>query len=493
MTIIPAIFIVACLNAQQPVIQVSDNLVVEGVPALPASLIDEVKAYTESRAAGFVSWHPLKKEMLITTRFGNSNQIHNVEFPGGARTQLTFFEEPVRDAIFEQVKGAYFLFLKDIGGNEFTQIYRYNIIDKKITLLTDGKRSQNGGIIWSNKGERIAFGSTERNGQDRDIYIMDPLDPSSKKRVAENAGGGWSVADWSPDDTKLLLANYISINESQVYIVDLSSGIKTQLLPESNERSAFLPFGFSRDNKGTYLVTNRNNEFNKLAFYDHSKKILNVITSAIPWDVENADISKDRKQIAFVVNENGASVLYLLSTSDNSFRKVEEIPKGLIGTLEWSGDSKTLAVTINSFNSSADVYEYDPFIKKIIRWTKSELGGMDIANLQEPQLISWKSFDGRNISGYLYKASSKFTGKRPVMISIHGGPEGQFRPIFPARLNYYLNELGISIICPNVRGSSGYGKTFVDLDNGMKREESVKDIGALLDWIGQQPIWIKTG
>lgn len=485
--IIPAIFIAVRLNAQQPVIQVSDNLVVEGIPALPASLIDEVKAYTESRSAGIVSWHPLKKEMLITTRFGNSNQIHHVEFPGGARTQLTFFEEPVRGAIFEPVKGSYFLFSKDIGGNEFSQIYRYNMSDKKISLLTDGKRSQNGNIIWSNKGDRIAFGSTERNGQDRDIYIMDPMDPSSKKRVAENTGGGWSVEDWSPDDSQLLLANYLSINESKIYIVDLNSGIKTQLLPESDERSAFLPFGFSKDSKGIYLITNRNDEFNKLAFYNLSKKSLQVITSAIKWDVENADISKDRNRIAFLTNENGASVLYILSTSDNSYRKGEGLPTGQIGAVKWSGDSKNLGLTINSYNSSSDIYEYDPSLNKVIRWTKSELGGMDVSTLQEPKLIKWKSFDGLNISGYLYNASSKFTGKRPVMISIHGGPEGQFRPVFPARLNYYLNELGISIIYPNVRGSSGYGKTFVDLDNGMKREESVKDIGALLDWIAEQP------
>jgi dipeptidyl aminopeptidase/acylaminoacyl peptidase len=485
--LIPTFIFATCLNAQQPVIQVRDNLVIEGIPALPSSLIDEVNAYTESRGAGFCSWHPLKKEILITTRFGNSNQIHHLEFPGGARTQLTFFNEPVREALFEPVKGSYFLFLKDIGGNEFAQIYRYDLADKKTTLLTDGKRSQNGGIIWSNKGDRIAFGSTERNGQDRDTYIMDPLDFSSKKRVAENTGGGWFVADWSPDDTKLLLTEYLSINESRLNIVDLNSGAKIQLLPETDERSTFLPVGFSKDNKGVYLITNRNDEFNKLAFYDFSKKNLNVITSAIQWDVENADLSKDRQKIAFVINENGASVLYILSTSDNSFRRAEGIPTGQIGAIEWSGDSKTVGLTINSFSSSSDVYEYDPSLNKVSRWTKSELGGMDISDLQEPQLVTWKSFDGLTISGYLYKASSKFTGKRPVMINIHGGPESQSRPAFLGRLNYYLNELGISIIFPNVRGSSGYGKTFVDLDNGMKREDSVKDIGALLDWIADQP------
>lgn len=484
------VFLVAavCINAQQPVIPVTDNLVVEGIPSLPSALVDEVKAYTESRGAGLASWHPLKKEMLISTRFGNSNQIHYVKFPGGARTQITFFEEAVGSAaIFEPVKGEYFLFLRDIGGNEFAQIYRYDMREKKITLLTDGKRSQNGNIVWSNKGDRITFASTERNGQDRDIYILDPRNPASKKRVVENTGGGWGVSDWSMDDSKLLLEEYISINESRIYLVDLNSGIKTRLLPEKDERSTFSGVGFSKNGRGIYLVTNRNDEFNKLAYYDFIGKKMNVLTTSIPWDVEGGDLSPDREKAAFVINENGASKLYILNTSDNSFEQVKGIPAGLMGGLEWSGDSKTLGLAVTSYNSPSDVYEYDPVTKKVIRWTESEMGGMDITNLQEPDLITWKTFDGRNISGYLYKASSKFTGKRPVIINIHGGPEGQSRPGFLGRSNYFLNELGISVIFPNVRGSAGYGKTFVDMDNGMKREESVKDIGALIDWIALQP------
>ncbi len=155
--------------------------------------------------------------------------------------------------------------------------------------------------------------------------------------------------------------------------------------------------------------------------------------------------------------------------------------------LSGLADSKSIGISFVAYNSSSDVFEYNTTTKELVRWTESELGGIDGSTLQEPQLISWKSFDGKLISGYLYPASSKFSGKRPVIINIHGGPEGQSRPVFQGRSNYFLNELGISIIYPNVRGSTGYGKSFVDLDNGMKREESVKDIGSLIDWIAQQP------
>ena len=155
--------------------------------------------------------------------------------------------------------------------------------------------------------------------------------------------------------------------------------------------------------------------------------------------------------------------------------------------MQWSDDSKSIGFTFGVYNSSSIAYEFNTATNELIRWTKSETGGIDLSMLQEPELISWKSFDELTISGYLYKASKKFTGKRPVIIDIHGGPEGQSRPVYQGRDCYFLNELGISIIYPNVRGSSGYGKSFLDLDNGLKREESVKDIGALFDWIEKQP------
>ena len=471
----------------QQTITVPDNLVTEGIPALSASIASDVRNYTEARGASLVAWHPLRKEILISTRFANSNQLHYVKMPGGDRKQITFFEEPVGNATFEEKKGDYFLFNRDKGGNEFSQIYRYDMADKKVTLLTDGKKSQNGGIRWNNKKDKIAYATTKRNGQDRDIYMLDPLDPASDRKVVENSGGGWSVADWSADDSKLLLGESISVNESRLYLVDLASGNKTRLLPQKDERTTYSGVSFTKDGKGIYLTTNKDNEFNRLAFYDIATKKLNYISSAIPWDIEDAELSKDGTRLAFVANENGLSKLYSLSTATNSYTPIPNIPQGVIGGVKWSADSKSIGFTLSGYSSPGDVFEHNTVTKQLIRWTESETGGMDVSTLREPTLISWKSFDNRSISGYLYKASAKFPGKRPVIVLIHGGPESQSRPFFTGRLNYYLNELGISIICPNVRGSAGYGKSFIDLDNGMKREESVKDIGALIDWIAKQP------
>jgi len=471
----------------QGVISIPDNLVTEDIPALPSSYVAEVRTYTEARSAALASWHPLKKEIIIATRFANSSQLHYVRMAGGDRKQLTFFDEPVTSASFEPRRGEFFIFSRDKGGDEFSQLYRYDFSGKQITLLTDGKRSQNGGIQWSHKGDLFAYTSTRRNGKDRDVYLMNPRDPASDKKLVDNEGGGWSVAAWTNDDSHLVLREGLSVNESRLYMLNLATGSKTRIIPVKDERATYSAIGFSADGQGLYLITNKESEFNRLAFYDLALKKITYLTSAISWDVDMAELSEDRRKIAFVANENGLSKLYLLDTSSGQYKPAALPQSGVVGNLRWSKDSKSVGFTFSSYNSSADVFELNTGDAKVVRWTESELGMMDPANINEPKLITWTSFDQRQISGYLYPASKKFSGKRPVMIVIHGGPEGQFRPTFIGRSNYYLNELGISIIYPNVRGSSGYGKSFLDLDNGLKREESVRDIGALIEWISKNP------
>jgi dipeptidyl aminopeptidase/acylaminoacyl peptidase len=485
--IISALAINFFVKAQEPTIPLAENLVVDGVPAISTSIISEVKSYTESRGASLVSWHPKKKEILISTRFGNSSQLHQVKMPGGDRQQITFFDEPVAGAIYEPINGDYFIFNKDIGGNEFGQLYKFDVNTKKVTLLTDGKRSQNGGIVWNKKENTIAYSSTSRNGSDRDFYVMNPNNPSSNKLVGQNTGGGWSIVDWSINDEQLLVQEGLSINESRLYILDIKTGNKTRLLPEKDERTTYEGLSYSRDGKGVFMLTNKESEFNRLAYYDLASKKFNFISANINWDIEAFSYTKDGSKIAFAANENGLSKLYIYTIADQKTVPVTQLPNCTIGGLDFTENGESLGLTINAYNSSSDVYEYQLGSQKLIRWTESELGGMDISGLNEPILVKWKSFDNKEISGFLYRASAKHTGKRPVIINIHGGPEGQSRPGFLARNNYYLNELGISMIYPNVRGSEGYGKTFLDADNGYKREESVKDIGALLDWIATQP------
>lgn len=469
-------------------IRPTENLIVEGIPEIPAGLADEVRRYTEARSAAFVGWHPTRVEMLIGTRFGNTAQIHEVRMPGGARRQLTFFAEPIGAADWDPKEGKFFLFTRDTGGNEFGQMYRLDVASGDVTLLSDGSRSQNGGWVWDRAGDRIAYTSTRRNGADRDIWVVDPRDPATDRLVVENAGGGWSVLDWSPDGTQLLVGESLSVNKSRRWLVDVASGAKTRLDDDGPEDVAWGGGTFTPDGGAIWTTTDKDSEFARLVRWTPASGGIEVMAADIPWEVEAFDVSEDGKSVCFITNEAGVSRARVLDTATGKHRLIAGLPDGVIAAGEWHADGRHLAFSVGSARSTSDVYVWDAVEGgPAIRWTESELGGLVADTLVEPRAIDWQSFDGLEIRGFLYPAAPRFTGRRPVIINIHGGPEGQSRPIFQGRNNFFMSELGVALVFPNVRGSTGYGKTFVKLDNALKREDSVRDIGALLDWIATRP------
>jgi dipeptidyl aminopeptidase/acylaminoacyl peptidase len=453
----------------------------EGIPPIPATIMQDLERYSNTRTAGLVEWHPVKREMLISTRFGNAAQLHRVAMPGGARQQVTFLNEPVAGGSFEPTAGRYLLYLRDVGGTERYQIFRQSLEDGRSTMLTDGK-SRNSGPRWTKDGSRIAFTSTRRNGRDTDIYIMDPRDAASARLIHEVDGGGWNVRDWAPDGKRLLVGRYTSINESALYLLDVESRAIIPLAGEG-ERAAYASAVFTHDGKGLYLTTNRDSEFRQIAYMDLATRKLRMLRPEIRWDVDSLALSKDGAYLAYVVNEDGIDRLHVMETANLREVPLPALPAGVMGGVEWHNNSRELGFALSHARSPSDAYSIDVKTRKLERWTLSETGGLDPERFSEPELVRWKSFDGLPISGFLYRPPPAFQGPRPVVISIHGGPESQSRPGFRGVFNYWLNEMGVAILYPNVRGSSGYGKTFLDLDNGMKREDSVKDIGSLLDWI----------
>jgi dipeptidyl aminopeptidase/acylaminoacyl peptidase len=488
-----SIFLPAALAAQAgssstaAVIKPADNLKVENVPGIPVAIAEKANQYGEFRSASIEDWDPVKREMLINTRFAEVPQIHLVKMPGGARTQLTFFPDRNGDAHFGP-KGDYFTFTKDIGGGEWFQFYRYDLATGNVTLLTDGKSRNTGRSFAHHNDDRMAYSSTRRTGQDTDIWIMDPTNPKTDKMLLQLEGGGWGVEDWSPDNKKLLVSQGISANESYLWLVDVATGEKKLLTPKGAEEVAYSGGLFSKDGKGFYTATDRNSEFARLAYFDLATMQPTYLTTNIKWDVDEAALSEDGKFLAFITNEDGISKLYLMNTATRQYRPVTGIPTGLIGGLNFHKNNRDLGFVVTSARSTADVYSLDVNTGKVDRWTFSETGGLNTANFAEPQLIKWQTFDGKTLSGFLYMPdATKFPGKRPVIVNIHGGPEGQYRPGFLGRNNYYINELGVALVFPNVRGSTGYGKTFLKLDNGMNRDHTHKDIGALLDWIAKNP------
>lgn len=459
------------------------GLVADGIPPVPAELASRTRPYMEFRSAGFSGWHPADRSMLITTRFANTAQVHRVTSPMAMRKQLSFEVEPVPGASWAPKTGDVMVVQKDVGGNEFYQIY--TLKDGQLTLLTDGK-SRNQLSAWSKDGQLIAYSSTRRNGTDSDLYIMNPRDPKSDRMVAQVKGGGWAISSFSPDGKSAVVLQYLSVTNSDPFLLDLASGRMTPIGDHAKD-IAYGAADYAPD--GTLWVTSdEGSDFQRLGTLDPATGKFTPRGPKESWDVDSFDIAPDGSFIAYVTNEAGIGRLKLLDLKTGAARQVDSLPAGIIGSVqiaEW-GD---VGLTFTAARSAADAYSVNPRTLAVTRWTESETGGLDVSRNVEPELVEVKSFDGLKVSGFLYRPDPKaFPGKRPLIMNVHGGPEAQSRPGFQGRNNYLLNELGIAIFYPNVRGSTGYGKRFVSLDNGpFKREDSVKDMGAFLSALAKDP------
>ena len=457
-------------------------LVLENVPDIPPALAERTNQYQQARGASLQGW--VGDQILITTRFAETNQVHRVAAPGADRSQLTFFVEPVSGAE-PAPDGKSFLFSKDRGGDEFYQIFQFDLASGSYKMLTDGK-SRNGGAKWSDRGDRFAFSTTKRNGKDTDVHVMAPGDAASTPLVERE--GNWNTLDWSADGRRLLVLKFVSINESELWLVDIASRALTRLHP-SDQPIAFGNALFSRDGKGFYYTSDENSEFKTLRYEEFAGGQRRTLSADIPWDVDEFELSHDGRYLAFVVNAGGLSELHLRDLKRDKAVRTPKLPVGLAFNLKFDRDDRRLAFVLNGARSPSDVFSFEIGEDELTRWTRSETGGLDASTFTEPTLIEFPSFDGRKIPAFYYRpaAPKQAGGRIPVLIDIHGGPESQALPAFKPLTEFYVRELGIAVLLPNVRGSDGYGKSYLLLDNGYKREDSVKDIGALLDWIAQQP------
>ncbi|MEO8134979.1 MAG: prolyl oligopeptidase family serine peptidase [Betaproteobacteria bacterium] len=481
----------AFAQSQSDVIQPTPNLRAEGIPPIPAALAKKIGLYTEFRPKGFVGWHPLRREMMVGARPANTTQIHRLAAPMGKLEQLTDFADPVRSARFERRRGDYLVFAKDTGGSEATQLYRLDFGTGKSTRLTSPDSLHRGGE-WNNAGDRLVLSSTQldktgkRDSVTTELALLDPL--TGTTQTVASLPGNWGGFRFSPDDKRLLALHFLSNTLTELWEISVAGGARVRLLGSAaGPAVAYSDADYTPDGKGVVLSSNEGGEFRQLIHLDLQSRTRTVLSRDIAWDVNHIAVSRRTGITAVITNEAGKGVLRLFDIAGRKELPQPKLPSGMVTGAEWHDNGVDLAFNLQSAQLAGDVYSLDVRTGVVTRWTETSVEGIDTVQFREPESIAWNSFDGLKITGFLYRPGSRHSGRRPVIINIHGGPESQARPGFQGRSQYFVHDLGIAMIYPNVRGSSGFGKTFQSLDDGVKREDSVKDIGALLDWIATQP------
>jgi len=481
-------------HAQSPARETRGNLVLEGVPPHSTRALETLDGWLAGRGASFQDFMP-DGSILITTRFGDADQVHHVARPGAARTQLTFDIDPAGGASANPAsESRVFLFARDRGGNENAQLYLQNLDTRQTTRLTDG-RSRHGGALWSRDGRRVAFQSNARNGVNQDVYIAEIDGSGGPRLVVASQGQTWTPLDWSTDGQRLLLLDYSSVTDASLYVAEIATGGFTRV-PLSGDPAKPSPQSgigsarFSADGQGVWFTADLGGEFRQIRYVDLANGSLRTLTLELSWDVDDFEVSAEGRWLAYVANIDGFSELFIADLGAGVTVRSTGLPAGIISNLRFDRQGKTLGMSIESSQSPRDAWTYDVEKAAATRWTRSEMGLIDPTQLVAAEVFRYPTWDRigrtpRQIPALIHKPAK--SGRHPVVIDIHGGPEGQSRPGYSPFAQYLVNELGYAVIQPNVRGSTGYGRRFTMLDNGRLREDSVRDIGALLVWIAAQP------
>ena len=473
---------------------VNGQLILQDIPEIPEELAQSLARYHDTRFTGFLGWTQDSKNIYVKTRFNGVNQIHRVKRTGGARSQVTFGSEPVREVV-RQPGGNLLVFTKDQGGSGFDQIFLLDLDNGEVTRLTDGQ-SLNNRMIWNAQGTQLAYRSTRRNGRSNDIWLMDVDTPGEPRLVLEAPDGAlWKPVDWSDNGKLLLVQYYAGITDSRIYILNIDKGELRLLVGDLETPTSNVASGFDYSESSVLFVSNQRGNAAEIGRAPISGEgPMEFVEEDITWDVSEFELSSDGRRGAFVTNEEGVSKLYLFDPEKMRYMRVRRTPIGVINSLRFSPDGRRLGMTLNTARTPSDAFVLrlgrSPLSsKKLIRWTYGEVGGMNADQFVQPELIHYPApliIDERYIGvpAFVYQPDGR--GPFPVVIYIHGGPEGQFRPSFNSTIQLWVEKLGVAVIAPNVRGSLGYGEPYLVMDDGILRENAVQDIGALLDWIAEQ-------
>lgn len=455
-------------------------LAAQALPAPPAAAGDAaypIQQYLNIRGASGGVFSPDGKDLVFTTSITGVPQLWRVPREGGWPEQLTFYPDAVRRAV-RSPAGDRLLFGKDTGGDERVQLYLTRFDGSNTVQLTDNTKVIHSFGGFSPDGKRIAYASNERHQAFFDVYVMD-LATRQARRVLTQDGNNYAVA-FSRDGKSLVYTRVYTPSNQDLYLLDLATGKDRLLTPHKGDAN-YESVSFGRDGK-MYLSTDQDREFGSLATLDPASGKLSYLTPDTR-DVDAVEMSDDGRKLAFLVNRDGYSDLYLHDIGRGSPRKVPGIPEGVVSGLNWSPDGKRLAFTFTGPRHNADIWTLDLGGLKLAQVTRSSLAGIPRSTFVSPSLVHFPSFDGRLIPAFYYLPPGvRKDASLPTLFYIHGGPESQERPDFASTFQYYLSR-GYAIFAPNIRGSVGYGRTYTHLDDARKRKDAIRDVEYGVQWL----------
>ena len=433
----------------------------------------DVERYLLAEGASVAQLSPDGRTVAFRWGLSGEPQLWTVDADGGFPRQLTFgggvtFFEWMPD-------GSALLVGRDAEGNEREGYYLLatdGTTERQVLPLSDAFRSFG---MFSSDGSRILYSSTERNGRDYDVYVAATA-TGETRRVFEGSFGFFPSA-WQPGGDLVVVSETRGEDANDVHLLNLEDGSMKPLFQPSVAAN-FSDFAWLPDGSGFFMASNLDREFDALAFYDLGKREIEWLETP-DHDIGNVALAGAGRYLVWTTNEDGYSVLHGRDLTNGRALNPPVLTAGVY-TLEAAADSSRVVVRVSGPATPGDaiVWALDTGAAKTV--VKSSLGGIAAETFVVPESIRYPARDGVELQGLLYLPKSAGNSKPPVVVQVHGGPTGQSRPSFRAVEQYLVNQ-GIAVFAVNVRGSTGFGKTYTRLDNQEKRLDSVRD---LVDTVG---------
>ena len=458
------------------------------IPAAEAGF--GIDRYLNIRAATGPVLAPGGERIAFKTNVTGVDQVWVLAAPGAWPEQVTFGDEPISTLEWSPADASRILFGKDVGGNERQQLYLADLSTGKTRRLTTADTAIHTPGGWSRDGRFLAWQTNERNAAFFDVAVADLR--TGAVRAVYRQDGTNMPAGFSPDGRRLLIGRIEAPFDNDLLVLDLGAGgdpaTEATLLTPHTGQARYTDACWNPDGSGFWLRSDEGREFLALAYMDLAaarqggRNALRFLEPTAEWDVEDIDVSDDGRWLAEAIDADGISELRLRKLPDGRPVRVDGLPRGVISGLDFSGDGRRLVFALSHAQGPSEIWSVETATGHVQQWSRSSTAGISSGSFVPAELVHWKSFDGRSISGFLYRPQGSPGRPTPVLMSVHGGPEAQERPQFSV-LNQYLVNRGIAVLAPNVRGSTGYGRVFTHLDDAELRLDSVKDLVEARRWL----------